>query len=310
MEKILDGRVVWGWAGACGACFLILGLAVPAALTAVAPQLKQPVPEKRPVPATSSEADRETFLALLCKGWELKPAEAVRLESQLVRDPDDVAVRAHLISYYYQQMITEPRTRHILWLIENHPDAEVFRVASNITSMQPATRLNSQADWARARALWLRQTEQNPANTRILANAAQALPLEDSLALVRRARAVEPGNPKWSACLAMVYSRAVRDVFFARQPVDSGRWFAGIGNNCGVQLHVNLPLPMAEEMMMEVESSTDAALVGVTGELLVTEMSLLLHNGTPEILNSAAFGRRLLERAQSLEPGNPRWRLR
>jgi hypothetical protein len=310
--RILDGRVVCGRAVTCGAWALILALAVPAVYGAVALQLEQPALEQSPAPATSSQADRETYLSILGEGWRLTPAEAVRLESELVRDPDNVAARVRLISYYHQQMIAEPRARHILWLIENRPEAEVFRVASSVTGMWPDwTRLNRQADWERARALWLRQAERYPKNTRILANSAQALPLEDSLVLIRRARAVEPGNPEWSACLAMVYARAVRDVFFARQPGDGSRRFAGVGSSGGVRLRFNAALPMAEKLMMELESSADTALVGGTGELLVKEMSLLRRNGTdtPEMVDSAVFGRRLLERAQSLEPGNPRWQL-
>jgi hypothetical protein len=234
--------------------------------------------------------------------------EAASLDDELVRDPDNVAARVRLISYYHQQMIAEPRARHILWLIENHPEAEVFRVASSVTGMYPDwTSLNSPADWERARALWLRQAERYPNNTKVLANAAQALPLEDSLGLIRRARAVEPGNPKWSACLAMVYARSVRDV---REPGDGSRRFTGAGEYVGVRLSFNASLSMAEKLMTELETSADAALVGGTGELLAKEMALLRQYGTdtPEMVGSTIFGRRLLERAQVLEPGNPRWR--
>jgi hypothetical protein len=66
----------------------------------------------------------------------------------------------------------------------------------------------------------------------------------------------------------------------------------------------------AERMENELETSTDASLIGVTGQLLVEEIGLLRRpeRDTPEMVNSADFGRRLLERARSLEPDDPRWR--
>ena len=60
----------------------------------------------------------------------------------------------------------------------------------------------------------------------------------------------------------------------------------------------------------KIETSRDASLIGVTAELLVEEIGLLRppEKDTSEMINSADFGKRLLEPARSLEPGNPRWR--
>ena len=127
-----------------------------------------------------------------------------------------------------------------------------------------------------------------------------------------RLRVLEPGKPEWTVNLAMVYARAVRDVFFARDPRDGRRAFTGsikYRHTPVMRLTVATPAA-AERMEHELETSTDASLVGVTGELLVEEMGLLRRpeRDTPEMVNSADFGKRLLERARSLEPGNPRWR--
>jgi hypothetical protein len=103
----------------------------------------------------------------------LTPEGAARLESGLASNPHDVTARTRLISYYYQRMIAEPRTRHILWLIENHPEANVFRVAPSVTDMifRVWTGLNTRAGHERAMELWRQQTERHPANVRILGNA-------------------------------------------------------------------------------------------------------------------------------------------
>jgi hypothetical protein len=264
------------------------------------------------VPAGPAEAARQAYLSILGEGWNTNSTEAARLESELVSDPQNVAARTRLISYYYQQMIAEPRARHILWLIENQPQAEVFGLASGLTHMSPGwAGLNSASDWDRARALWLRQTERFPNDAKVLFNAAQALPAEDSLRLIGRARALEPANSVWTVNLAMMYARAVREVFYARDPAGGARSFTG-SRKYGSVRPMRLPsatLPLAETMMKELETSGDAELVGVTGELLVEEIHLIGRGGTetPEMASSAEFGRRLVERARSLDPANPRW---
>ena len=153
----------------------------------------------------SQKAANDAHQAILTEGWHTSPAEAAQLESRLASHPQDVAARARLISHYYQQMIAEPRARHILWLIENHPEAEIFQIASDATSLEVTWHgLNSPADQDKARALWLRQLERFPGDTAVLAGAAQALPVEESIRVVRRLRMLGPSNPVWTVNLASV----------------------------------------------------------------------------------------------------------
>ena len=98
-----------------------------------------------------------------------------QLGSQLASHPQDVAARTRLISYYYQQMIAEPRTRHILWLIETIPRPRSFGSLRRDVVEVAWHRLNSAADRDKARALWLRQSERFSSDTAVLVNAAQAL---------------------------------------------------------------------------------------------------------------------------------------
>lgn len=107
--------------------------------------------------------------------------------------------------------------------LKNHPEAQIFQFASDVTSMSPNwTKLNSDSDWDRARALWLRQIEPFPNSTLVLSNAAQAFPIEDSIRLMRRLRVLEPDKLDWTVNLAMLYARAVRDAFFTRNPGEGG----------------------------------------------------------------------------------------
>jgi hypothetical protein len=260
----------------------------------------------------SARAASEFHQAILAAGWHTSPAEAAELELQLASHPQDVAARTRLISYYYQQMIAEPRTRHILWLIENHPEAEVFRIASDVTSLEVAWHgLNHVADRDKARALWLRQSEKFSSDTEVLANAATALPLEESIRIVQRLRMLGPSNPVWTVNLAIVYAQAVRDVFYASSPTER-RTIPGTVRYRNVW-HMWLPFAgaeLAEKLKSELETSTDAALVGVTGELLVEQPAVLSgQEQMSDVVKGAAFGRQLLERARRLDPNNPEWRL-
>jgi len=258
----------------------------------------------------SAKAANDAYRAILAEGWHTSSAEAAQLESQLASRPQDVAVRTRLISYYYQQMIAEPRTRHILWLIENHPEAEVFRIAPDVSSCEVTWHgLNSAADRDKARALWLRQLERFSSDTAVLANAAQALPVEESIRVVQRLRMLGPSNPVWTVSLASVYARAVRDVFYAISPMARRAFGGPVRYRAMWQMRLPGAGPeLAEKLKSELETSSDAALVGVTGELLVKQLVVLgEQEQTQEVVKSAAFGKQLLEQARRLDPNNPEW---
>jgi hypothetical protein len=253
----------------------------------------------------SAKTVNDAYRAILAEGWNTSPAEAAQLESQLASHPHDVAARTRLISYYYQQMTAEPRARHILWLIENHPEAEVFRVAADVTSCDVAWHgLNTPAARDNSRALWLRQSQRFWTNTAVLANAAQALPVEESIRFVRRLRILEPSNPVWTVNLANVYAAAVRDVFYASNPTQR-RSFAG---SVRYREMWRMRLPgagpeLAEQLKSELETSSDADLVRVTGELLVEQLAVL-GDQMPDVVKGADFGKQLLERARRMHLEN------
>ena len=249
----------------------------------------------------SARAANDAHQAILSQGWKTTPAEAAQLESQLARHPQDVAARTRLISYYYQQTIAARRARHILWLIENHPEAEVFLIASDVTQMAPGWHgLDSAADWEKTRMLWLREAERFSSHPTVLASAAQALPVEDSMRLMQRLRSLEPSNAVWTVNLASIYARAVRDVFYADEPA-AGRAFAG-SVRYREMWHMTLPFAgpaLAAKLKKELETSSDVGLVGATGELLMEESASLGENGqTPEVVKGPAFGKQLLERSR------------
>jgi hypothetical protein len=301
-KKHLAGRVLArrGITGLAPA--LILAIALPAGYVAGAFQLS-------PTAATVPRA--EAHRALLSAGWHVTQDEAVKLEAQLAADPENLAIRSRLLSYYSQYMIPEPRSKHLLWLIEHHPEADVFNMNSVVTSAtRDWTGMNTPENAERARTLWVQQAERFSTNTKVLANAAVALVAAEpriSLDLVKRARTVEPNNPEWVNWLGSIYARAVRSSFAGgRQTVSTAQ-----NKDRDARFAFRLPLPESQLLKSELQTSTDAELVGAAGEALIYETSQLNGFGlvgNDELTASAEFGKSLLSRARELDPQNPRWK--
>jgi len=244
----------------------------------------------------------ERTRAILVEGWKITPAEAVQLEEKLAKDSEDLALRLRLMSYYVQQVMHEKHAAHVVWLIQNHPDAEAFWDASIITRM-PVTDGDGKAsaNESRVQALWKEQANRLPSNAKVLRNAAYAVAVtEPALALqyVKAARQAEPGNAEWITWLAKTYADAIRWTYW-----DERSMMAFTGDTADYRhLPVRLPLPMCQSVRKEVETSTDAALIGAVGDMLIREARLLAREGNPatDVEQAARFGEALAERARAL----------
>jgi len=241
--------------------------------------------------------------AILADGWTLTPDEAAKLESEVGRDPENVAARIRLLSHYTQYMVlSELRSKHLLWLIEHHPDSDVFQLSTPVTAMAPDYSGVNSRDIERARILWLEQAERYATNTKVLANAATVFGASDgriAFELLKRLRALEPQNPEWLDWLAEVYATAVRSSFANGNP--RVRTVSSASKQT-VHFPVNLPLIESRLLKSELESSSDAALVGSTADALLSEIAVLKTRfaADPEIQASEAFAKELHLRAQQL----------
>jgi hypothetical protein len=123
--------------------------------------------------------------------------------------PDDVEARTQLLGYYMRLAFSSPeakeaRRQHILWLINNRPDAPVLST--------PFARLDMHLDssaYEEGRKAWLDQVDRQPKNAALLGSAAAYLLLNDSgtaASLLQRAEAAEPQNPDWSRDLGHLYA--------------------------------------------------------------------------------------------------------
>jgi tetratricopeptide (TPR) repeat protein len=126
-----------------------------------------------------------------------------------------LSARQELISYYFMEMLTsrkseleEKREQHVFWLIEHHPESEL--AGSPEAGIMPMGFSGSTEGYQRGKQLWLQEVEKHPDDQRILANAAQFLPLFDGKigrGLLEKALALDPSDTETSCKLARSYEQ-------------------------------------------------------------------------------------------------------
>jgi tetratricopeptide (TPR) repeat protein len=143
-------------------------------------------------------------------GMSLSAANAAKLESKLIKDPEDIVSRTKLLGYYARhrnksKVVRQARQKHILWLVRHHPHISLPGSALFFLSLDQ--RLDGPV-YKQAKALWMSQVKANPKNLAIIGNAAECLFLFDKSTarkLFIRGQTLEPKNPKWSKQLGLLY---------------------------------------------------------------------------------------------------------
>jgi hypothetical protein len=248
-----------------------------------------------------SAARTERVRELLVEGWQLKPADALQLETRLAKDPDNVPLRLRLMSYYAQNLIAGAHATHLLWLIAHHPAEDVLQDGSAVVRLQPSPAFDQEM------VLWTQQAGRFSADPRVLRNAASALFGTDpitAIQYVKAARTADPGSPEWTAWLAKIYASAVRWTNW-----DGAAMMTFTGNEQDFRYAVpfTLPLELCQSAKAEIEASKDAGLLEGVGEAIVREVSLLDERRksdasilTSELPQFRQFGQRLIDRAKAL----------
>jgi hypothetical protein len=251
----------------------------------------------------SSEAP--AVVQLVREGSGLSRQEVERLEESLKSNPEDLAARARLLGYYFASSLRvsgpdatiQARRGHILWIIRNHPEAEIAGL-SQATIDPSGHPLADKAGYAQAREAWLQQVESHKQIPAVMANAAKFFLLPDkelAETTLRRGQALEPGNREWSSKLGYVYALGILGVTGMNQnglctdadPQEAGGTFAA-------------------KARKELEASSDAMVVGVAGRQLyfcgATLRAFKKVEADPTVL-----AERLLQRAHALAPEDSNW---
>jgi tetratricopeptide (TPR) repeat protein len=142
-------------------------------------------------------------------GLQMDAGEAENLEAFLKRRPEDLVARTELLGYYSKGMfrdkaVLKPRARHILWLIQNHPEAEVLGL--------PAGQIHAPSDqegYAQVKEAWLEQLKNKPQDLAVLSHSAAFFLLGDrelAQKSLETGRALDMKDPRWPAVLGHLYS--------------------------------------------------------------------------------------------------------
>src|SRR6266436_980211 len=125
--------------------------------------------QTRPVTILSPEQ-------MVQQGANLSRGAAQELEAQLEKNPEDLTARAKLLGYYWYQWMQPgeaaakaARRRHVLWLIEHHPESPVTGLEEAALS-ESGNSLVDPDGYQQAREKWLALREANPQNATLLGN--------------------------------------------------------------------------------------------------------------------------------------------
>ena len=143
-------------------------------------------------------------------GHDLTPGQAALLEKKLKQDPHDLASRTQLLGYYSgpkrlsNRPDLETRSKHILWLIRNRPEAAVLS--------SPVGRIHYTLDpesYSKGKKAWMDHWQRDPTNWIVLDNAAQFFLHQDrdlAIELLQQGQSLDGNDPNWPERLGFIYS--------------------------------------------------------------------------------------------------------
>jgi hypothetical protein len=146
---------------------------------------------------------------------DLKPKQVDALESIVSKDPKNLQARGMLMNFYWlggdkmlgQQATIEARRKHILWIIQNHPEDKAARSGGGLILTRPGDADPDPAGYQEGKKLWLAQVEKPDAPASVLTAAARFFrendkPLTEKMLL--RLQALQPQN-RWTSELGALY---------------------------------------------------------------------------------------------------------
>ncbi len=217
-------------------------------------------------------------------------------ETEIAKQPDNIALRSNLIREYFRLSRQDPgaekaRVGHILWLVAHRPEIPFLA--------EPAATVGRQGDeYATLEKAWLAQVNKADVTAPVLVNAAnffRPLAPAHSIELLKRARALEPGNPIWTMMLGEMYAFQIVGVPALNQnglpvSVDGSKVDSGLAEKTKGML-----LASGDSELLA------AVVAGLQGRAGIVA-SMTKRRGEMD-----AFAEELLKRMLTAEPQNPKW---
>jgi hypothetical protein len=201
---------VWAALAAVVVLILVTGSPPRPAQAQLAAPASSPPASVPPPPRSFSPWYAESLRDIL----ELEETDAARLEQQLAANPDDFPARLKLMAYYQRadqsgrQEERSKRVRHVLWLIEHHPDSELLHsYVSRFSKGELAP-----VEYRRAVTLWDTAAKAKPADAAVQWNAAsffQDLDPELHMHYLEATAAADPNHPFALRPLADFYALSI-----------------------------------------------------------------------------------------------------
>ena len=241
---------------------------------------------------------------LMQEGSSLGPGAAQELEAQIEKNPEDLASRSKLIGYYYYQWMQPGeeaakagRRRHILWLIEHHPDSPVLNLAE-VPIEEHGNSLADPEGYEQARQLWLAQREARKSDTLMLGNMAKFFQMTDknlAESALLQAKVLQPQNAQWDWQLGYLYAMGVLGV-------DA----LGLNGQPTSVDPIAASSPFAVKSRKALAESKSPMTLAIAAQILWRYGTMLAPTGAGKLdwLDESA---KLIQQAKLLEPNNPSW---
>ncbi len=188
----------------------------------------------RPLPCIA----QENVIKLIKEGTKLNEEEVEQLQKTLETNPENLATRSKLLSYYFENRMQSDLQRnayqkHLMWIIQNRPEAEVLGKRIAQVSSRDSSFYNE------VKELWLNQIKIHHNNAIVLDNAAELFlragmevnidtlnkrvsiltnydkpylypDLDLGEELLKKAQILQPDKSKWPEKLARLYVRTIK----------------------------------------------------------------------------------------------------
>src|SRR5436309_9906146 len=238
------------------------------------------------------------------QGAKLSSAAAQEREAQIEKNPEDLTARAKLLGYYWYQWMQPgeaaakaARRRHILWLIEHHPDSPVTGLEEAAIS-ETGNSLIDPEGYQQARKLWLSLIEAKRGNAYLLGNLAKFFQMSDkplAESALLQAKALQPENGEWDWRLGYLYAMGILgvDALGVNGQPTSADPFAASG-------------PFAAKARKALAGSNSGTMLAVAASMLWRYGTMLAptERGKLDYVDDAI---KLVQQAKSAEPANPSW---
>ncbi len=245
------------------------------------------------------------FAGLLIGQTPPEFGEAIeRLEASVAQNPEDLQARADLLQRYTNltnagltnapgppiDRILGAKQRHLLWLIEHHPDAQALGGLS--ATIDPE-------GYAQAAQLWREQSGKSGASAKVIANAAlffRAADRGSALSLLLRGLQVYPADPELLRVQGILDFMA----FVGASRIDQ----RGLVAASDPEFRKSAD---AKKARQEIESSRNAAIPAAAGEAVLQNAGFLNREAILGEQDALELAAQWLRRARDLEPRNGPW---